>query len=539
MRFTPFLGLLLLASPLAAQGNQDPDIDVALVQLGVPTSVGREGTFPQGSSGFAYSTTVCNVGNAVVPWFAPMSGKHPVIGFLLAREKDGRLEQLSDRSFVKHGFLAGTGRACGSCTLPAVLGEELGLGCSDTYSTSTNGDRYYLGPPDEIDPWLGKWTSACSLFDRGEPEVASPDNCDGTRSFTHSMASALPPTAHLVRVDDAELNVSGASFFCQAHYVVKTEPEPARSDNTASLELDVAWQAGKWNFSAVGGIHQGPVLGRWSGAVVSSNTNGADDGRVYAAVKVSAPVEGFYHYEYALQNRDNARGVGAFRIPTCAGARVKSAGFRDIDDDASNDWSVTVAGGEIVFETPSDPQRWNTIYNFWFDCDAAPESGALTLDAFDAGQGAPFFTIASSAPTGLYNAWTGPGCGPSPPSLYATGTPARAQLGNASFGLESAGNPAGASNLLIAGVGPVRHGPLGCSPTAKNTRQVFSLRAANAAGVARHPFPIPADPSFEGLVLEVQALTLIRAVGPRPGTRQVIVSDGLRVRVGDLVVGCP
>ena len=35
----------------------------------------------------------------------------------------------------------------------------------------------------------------------------------------------------------------------------------------------------------------------------------ASDGRVFVGVRVTGPVQGRYHYEYAVHNRDNRRGL--------------------------------------------------------------------------------------------------------------------------------------------------------------------------------------------------------------------------------------
>ena len=112
---------------------------------------GRTGTYPTGVNGVAIETTICNRGSVEVDWFAPMDPRHPMIAFLIARESDGRLEQISDRSYLKHGFFALTSSQCTSCSPPGgPSGSRLGLGCSDTYSVFNNGDNYWLGPPDEI-----------------------------------------------------------------------------------------------------------------------------------------------------------------------------------------------------------------------------------------------------------------------------------------------------------------------------------------------------------------------------------------------------
>ena len=530
----------LFASLSSAQSNTVPGIDVFLNQINNVQALGREGAFPDGVNGVSFATTICNIGTELVPWRGPMNADHPFISFLVARESNGRFEQVSDWSYVKHGFFATTGNACSTCLPPpGPQGRFLGLGCSDTYKTTTNGENFYLGPPDEIDPWLGGWDPVCSHFDRGEPAVAPPFDCDGNRSLTNTQAQALGPVGHRIRIQDADLNVPGASFAYQAFYVVGGEAEALRSDNIAWRPLDASWTGSQWNLASTADLEHGSILEAWDGASVSSNTNGADDGRVYVGVKVTGPNQGLYHYEYAVLNRDNSRGIGAFRIPVCDGARVVGAGFRDIDDDASNDWSFSVASGEVVFETGAAPLKWNTIYNFWFDSDAAPLADTSTVDAFAAGPGAGSFAVSTTAPGALFNVFLGSGCSTTTaPTLYAKGTPARASLGNASFELVSEGNLPGEVHFLRYGIGSGTTNLQGCTVYLAGTLGLpVAGTLSDAFGVAVHPTPIPNDPSLEGLEVDLQAIGRRPAAGTLFGNFEL--SDGLRVRVGDLLSDCP
>src|SRR4029453_17692999 len=135
---------------------------------------------------------------------------------------------------------------------------------------------------------------------------------------------------------------------------------------------------------AEGGVRvSGSVLNRWSGASVTTAANGNDDGRVYLGIKVPGPVQGFYHYELALHDRDNVRGIGAISIPKCTAARVRNAGSSDVDDVPANDWDVSIPPAAITFSTTTNPVRWNSIHSFWFDSDGAPLAGSLSLHEFD------------------------------------------------------------------------------------------------------------------------------------------------------------
>jgi hypothetical protein len=159
-----------------------------------------------------------------------------------------------------------------------------------------------------------------------------------------------------------------------------------------------------------------------------------------------------------------------------------------------------------------------------------------------AGAGAAEFpVVAKAGPSALYNVYGGDGCAlGTPPSLYATGLPARASLGNASFGIASSGNVAGQPNFLFAG------GIDGTSPLGSCTMQIggvfgvdillIASTSSDGSGVARYATPIPNDLAFEGLDIHVQC------VGRRPGAgatfRNWELSDGLKIRAGSSIPAC-
>ena len=262
---------------------------------------------------------------------------------------------------------------------------------------------------------------------------------------------------------------------------------------------------------------------------------------MYVGLVVSGPVDGFYRYEYTLHNRDNVRGIGALRIPLCPGARVRAAGFRDIDANALNDWSATFSAGELVFASLGAHQPWNTLYNYWFESDAAPGDSALVLDEGLPGPGAASFLVSAQAPVALYNRFTGAGCAlDTPPTLFATGTPARAELGNATFGVASNGNVPGQVHWLYMTVQPgssvVQGCPVWLGASLSGVR-LASQVVSDASGRAAHPGAIPADPALEGVRFRLQG------VGRDPGQGTLYthleLSDGLEVLVGNTTPGCP
>ncbi|HND55446.1 MAG TPA: hypothetical protein PLV92_23690, partial [Pirellulaceae bacterium] len=370
----------LVTGTALAQPNTVVGRNIRLSNLSTISSLDRFGTFPNGTNGFVESTTICNNGTGNVPWSEAMNANHPFISFIVMRDANGRFEQISDRSFVKHGFFATNAAGCGSCLDPGT-GTLLGVNCGDTYATSNNGDNFWLGPADEINPWTGLWNPVCSHFDRGEPPVASPNDCNGQRSLSSSQANALLPVGHRMRVLDSDLNIPGATFAFQGMYTTQGEAEANRGDNLGWRRFTATYSmaVNRWNLAASGSLNPGSILNAWTGATVTSNTNGTDDGRFYVAVKVTGPTNGIYHYVYAVQNRDNSRAALAFRIPTCPTAIVSNTYFHDVDQDGTNQWIFAQAPTELSFSTPSNYLKWNTVFTFAFDSDAAPIAGSVTL----------------------------------------------------------------------------------------------------------------------------------------------------------------
>jgi hypothetical protein len=398
MKYAPLiLTMLAVLPPAAAQSNTVTGHDISLANLGPLHYRAREGVYPNGRSAFAMQTTVCNTGLNQVNWLAAMNADHPFITFLVVRESNGRLEQISDRTYVKHSITSLNTPGCGAC--PPTPSTKLGVGCTDTYGIGLNSNSYHLGPPEEIDPWLAIWNPVCSHFDRGEPAVSAPQDCDGVRSLTQGMANALGPIGHSLQIDDDELEIPGAKYFHQGTYVVRGMAESTRDDDLGWRTFEPTWNAGtvEWDLITTTALVRSSVLQAWSGATVRSAANTGVNGRVYVgALPTQVPLG--WHYEYALHNRDNSDGVDQVRIPLAPGAVVTAAGMRDIDGDPLNDWAASVSGGELVFSGTGNALAWNTIYNVWFDSNAAPATGSVTLEQVSA---LPDFAVADlPTPTG-------------------------------------------------------------------------------------------------------------------------------------------
>ena len=404
--------LAALVSSLAAQSNVVPGLDGKLEILDDITYWGRRGAaYPGGEIGLSMRNTMCNPGSVSIPWYAQMQENHPKFGFLITRLRNDRMEQISDRSYCKHAFTsASTSGGCGPCN--GIGGNQMGVTCSDTYTAGNNGSRFNLGPPDEIDPWLGTWNHLGSFFDQGLPNVGSPANNDGNQS----PINVGDEVQNRVTVKESDLGIAGAQYFYGIQLIHQGEAVANRWDNLKSRGMTATWNGSGWTVgNSTVGEDFGSILRHWPGADLNSASNGNDDGRFFVASKVTPLGGGQFHYEYAVHNVDNHRGGATLRIPIDAGATASNFTFRDIDGDALNDWTAARAGNEIVFTAPaSNPLNWNTIFNFGFDANFAPGQSFVALDEARVGPGALQVLVGAKAPSGASFAQATPvgqGCG--------------------------------------------------------------------------------------------------------------------------------
>ena len=542
------LAVTAVCSSLIAQSNErGAGYDASLTDIYGATDWGRRGpAYPGGEVGISVANQLCNPGNVPVEWREPggfvgavIQSDHPKFGFLVARELNGRLVQISDWSYCKHAFyaLASPSTCGGTCQPPAVPGTQLGVSCSDIYSSSNNGSRTYLGPPAEINPWLGTWPSTGNYFDIGHSGQAGyPLPADGLRSLSTSGFDAV---RNRVTMKEADIT-NGATMFFQVHVIIEGERVENRANNIMSRPFAMTYTGGAgqsaWTTSTSGTATLGSILTRWAGATITSGSNGGtgtlvdQDGRFLVAVKVSGPTNGRWHYEYVVQNLDNHRGGASFRLPVCSGAQVTNIGFRDIDSDPLNDWTAAYSGGELAWTAPANnPHNWNTLYNFWFDCDVAPTSGTATIDQARVGPGALTVSVPTTTP-GLQPAVSlGGACGTPAFDLHVNGVPS---AGNASFAMQLNGAANTIGVLYYSSTtAPTVLGP-GCTThldlTSFATVGVFVTDGSGFASV-----PLGIAPGQLPLDVNMQAITFV----PSPPLFGLFgLSNASKVRIAGL--GC-
>ena len=369
------VALTFAASAAFGQG-QGPDVIVG--DLHQTTHWGAVGNI----HAYSVGTISCNVGTEDLLWES-WNNRHPVIAQNLYRLKDGRIEQIG-MSWLKHGFLALRGSLCNTCN--GHGGTVLGVGCSDPYGSNLNGSWTYLGPRFEVNASTGVFLYTFSVFPN--PNLL----------------------AKRIQVHDDDVNPSlnaGALYFVEGQYV--TQDDSAAGNNANNQAYRRVTVSARRALSLRDATQRTlPAIQAWQDH--GNGVNQADpevqitavdipmDGRFWVAAKASDNGNGTWHYEYAIQNITSDRSGGSFRVEVSVGAAVTNIGFKDIDYHSGEpwsptDWNMVRDSSSITWSSPqphsqnptANALRWGTLYNFWFDTDAAPITGDVTLGLFKPG----------------------------------------------------------------------------------------------------------------------------------------------------------
>ncbi|MCH9002668.1 MAG: hypothetical protein IIC02_08855 [Planctomycetes bacterium] len=338
---------------------------------------------------FAVPTRSCNIGDEPADWIS-FTSKHPVISQNLFRLKDDRFEQVG-MAWVKHGFFAVTGTFCGPCTVPpGSAGSQLGVGCSDPYSATLNGQQSNLGPRSDINAHTGEFPYP----------------------FEASEAAPTIGKRIQVRTDDLDLALnSGATYFVEGHYVAADDAFAGNGNNNASYRrFELSQEAdGRFVFSPPidpDAVTQQEQCGirAWQDqdpSVVEVDVQIPGEGLFVIAAKATDLGTGIWQYEYAIQNLNSDRSGRSLEIPLPTGAVISEVGFHDLPYHSGEtydgtDWTATVTDSMIKWSTASfdeDPNanalRWGTLYNFRFRANVPPTSTrsgtTITLGLFKPG----------------------------------------------------------------------------------------------------------------------------------------------------------
>jgi hypothetical protein len=361
-----------------------PAPDVELIGLESLTQSVRSG----GVVAMAPSAILRNNGPGDVHWnkaIAPDSplGVHPYLALHFYRLAGGVIEQIG-RSDLKHAFNAvNSNCACAG-------GNVLYVGCEDTYGVFTNLNRHHLAPREELDANTRSWVSLGSHFD-GAP-------VDDFRSHQEADHDDFD---HRLTVLETDLQTVGAVYFMEGWYLAERDTNLLNS--LGHREVVPTFGGSTWTFPPDDSLKLGSVLDEFvdPGSPppgTASELVDTGEGRVQLAVSTTDLGGGVFHYEYALMNFDFERQIRSFSVNRTASQTVSNADFGDVDDDAGNDWTVTINSTSIIWSAPpGNALDWGTLYNFRFDVDAAPVVSTARIEPLDPGNPGTFL-LATLAP---------------------------------------------------------------------------------------------------------------------------------------------
>jgi hypothetical protein len=346
---------------------------------------------------YSFGTTSCNIGNDPLEWIDEgTSTLYPVIGQNMFRlSPDGRFEQIG-MGWLKHAFCALQGTLCGSCA-PYCGGccNHLGVGCSDPYGASLNGDQPGLGPKWDVNAHTGEHSNIDFM--------------------------SLPPIqngfSRRVVVQNTDLDSGqnpGALYFIEGQYVTRDDSIAGNQNNNASYKRVTVGAAPNYNLTPTGAtLQEEPAIRAWKthdpfandgdpgNNVVLKDVQVPNDGLFIVGHQVTEVVPGaLWHYEFAVYNMNSHRSARTFTVPVGENVTISNVGFHDVDYHSGElfsptNWTHQVSsgsGGAVTWATSTFAEnpnanalRWGTVYNFRFDADSPPETVFAELGLFRPG----------------------------------------------------------------------------------------------------------------------------------------------------------
>ena len=377
--------------------NPGPDIITGDIgNIGSLEQFGSDGT----QVGLGVSTTACNAGNVTVNFVAMPQTTHPTVPHNLYRMSGGpgnndRFEQIG-QSWVKHTYGAKAADICGfGCTDPGTL-TLLGPGCSDTYAAFQNAEQNSLGSRALVNPFTGVFQS----------------NANDHTGHSHTG------TSHRLLVEASDLDTTlnpGATYYAEVQYIssdeyawCQTHPGQCNMYNNASYRPYTVTGTTSFVFADAGpAVRMAAAINAWTGANIQPIEPAPGvDGRAFVACKVTGPVAGVWHYEYAVYNENLDRAIQSFSVPLGCGITVSNLGFHAPlnhpgfpNDGTQGDagfsnapWISNQTASEVSWSSETFGQnqnanaiRWGTLYNFRFDSGKPPLTTNATIGFFKTG----------------------------------------------------------------------------------------------------------------------------------------------------------
>jgi hypothetical protein len=392
------LALVAGAGQLRAQAESPAMAgpDVTIMTLGSVSNWGASG----GIRAYSVGTTSCNIGGAPIAWCDTndctglSNNDHPVIAQGLYRIKDHRFEQIG-MSWLKHGWLATNtpSGSCGSCVTPPGGGDQLGVGCTDTYSSGLNGGT---GNPGTCDGASGE---GCRLGQRSAVNATTGDFVMPYHDVSHP--SNISQRIQVAESDLDAVGNPGAVYYLEGQYIAADDGAANNAANNASYRRVTVGSAPNYNLTlADSTVREKSALSAWAAtdvtvellAITVPGSNPVEHYEV--ARRISAVDIDTWHYEYAIRNNNSDRAIQAFTIQFPTNTPISGAGFHSVnyhsgEPYSTSAWTPTVSpvAGTISWATSpfgTDPNanalRFASTFSFWFDADAElPNSHSVAL----------------------------------------------------------------------------------------------------------------------------------------------------------------
>jgi hypothetical protein len=420
------------AVTVAAGPSTGPDLIVGHI-FGC-TGLGREGPVGSGTIGMSCATTACTIGDEGTDWYGLPDVNHPMISVNLFRlstqNGSDRLMQLG-QSWLKHGFGTENANNCGlGCDPRCLGGPQAGQPCTSNGECplSSCEGHFNLNAPNCSDTYVASQFVPCDLGPRSMinpytgvmptgPDLGPSPGCvplgreTESRPANNHLGHVHNQISHRLQVQEVDLIPAlnpGALYFAEGQYITPHEfvaGNGTQNNNVSHRQVTVAGDiacGGLFFVETSDTFAEQPAINAWPGAPQSLiEPAPLVDGRGFLVYKVTDLGGNSWHYEYALYNMNLDRAMGSLRIPVVAGVTLSNVGFYaplnhapepntvNYDNDP---WNVSMSGGEIRWATDdfaSDPfanaVRFGTVYNFWFDADAAPQQTMATIGLFKTG----------------------------------------------------------------------------------------------------------------------------------------------------------
>jgi hypothetical protein len=184
-------------------------------------------------------------------------------------------------------------------------------------------------------------------------------------------------------VATSDLGVPGAVYYMDSWYIVRDD---TNIFNQGWRTITPHVVGNTWLFNPLGNMNVGTVLDQWvnpanPGPNAQSVPIVTSLGHLRLVMKAFDLGGGQWRYEYGLQNYDFDPRIKSFSVPLPPGVTVTNPGFHDPDQDAGNNWTVTIGKSAVTWTAPTAAaaQDYDSLLNFRFTVNASPTapSGAV------------------------------------------------------------------------------------------------------------------------------------------------------------------